>query len=96
MTDPRLRAVLDDLAAEGDWLDGLVAPLDEPGWRTPTPAGTLPRGPTLAIRLFRTTTSAFSTTSVPRIVTTRAPRSTTVPVGMSRGAATRIRSSSGR
>jgi uncharacterized protein (TIGR03084 family) len=38
VTDPRLLAVLDDLAVEGSWLDGLVAPLDEAGWRTPTPA----------------------------------------------------------
>ena len=38
MTDPRLRAVLDDLAAEGAALDALVADLDEPGWRLPTPA----------------------------------------------------------
>ncbi|HET6561809.1 MAG TPA: TIGR03084 family metal-binding protein [Marmoricola sp.] len=38
MTDPRLRAVLDDLALEGDWLDGLVTGLDEDGWRTATPA----------------------------------------------------------
>ena len=38
MTDARLRAVLDDLAVEGDWLDGLVETLDEPGWRTATPA----------------------------------------------------------
>ena len=30
--------VLDDLAAEGDALEGAVAPLDEAGWRTPTPA----------------------------------------------------------
>jgi uncharacterized protein (TIGR03084 family) len=34
----RLAAVLADLAAEGDRLDDLVAPLDEQGWRTPTPA----------------------------------------------------------
>ena len=38
MTDPRLAAVLADLAAEGEVLDLLVAPLDEGGWRTPTPA----------------------------------------------------------
>jgi alkylation response protein AidB-like acyl-CoA dehydrogenase len=38
VTDPRLRAVLDDLAVESDWLDGPVSPLDEAGWRTPTPA----------------------------------------------------------
>jgi uncharacterized protein (TIGR03084 family) len=34
----RLAEVLADLAAEGDRLDDLVAGLDEPGWRTPTPA----------------------------------------------------------
>jgi len=33
-----LDAVLDDLAAEGDALEALVADLDEDGWRTPTPA----------------------------------------------------------
>lgn len=38
MTDTRMLAVLTDLAQEGDWLDTLVASLDEPGWRTPTPA----------------------------------------------------------
>ena len=38
MTDPRLLAVLDDLAAESEALDCLVAGLDEAGWRTPTPA----------------------------------------------------------
>ncbi len=38
MTDDRLREVLDDLATEGDALDALVADLDEPGWRRPTPA----------------------------------------------------------
>ena len=37
MTD-LLDAVLADLAAEGDRLEALVTPLDEPGWRTPTPA----------------------------------------------------------
>jgi uncharacterized protein (TIGR03084 family) len=30
--------LLDDLAAESGVLDALVAPLDEAGWRTPTPA----------------------------------------------------------
>ena len=34
----RLAEVLADLAAEGDRLENLVAPLDEQGWRTPTPA----------------------------------------------------------
>jgi uncharacterized protein (TIGR03084 family) len=34
----RLAEVLADLAAEGDRLDALVSPLDEQGWRTPTPA----------------------------------------------------------
>jgi len=33
-----LEQVLADLAAEGDALDALVAPLDESGWRTLTPA----------------------------------------------------------
>lgn len=36
--DPRLAAVLADLAAESEQLDALVAPLDDAGWRTPTPA----------------------------------------------------------
>jgi uncharacterized protein (TIGR03084 family) len=36
--DSRLAAVLADLAAEGDALERLVAPLDDAGWRTPTPA----------------------------------------------------------
>jgi len=30
--------VLDDLTVEGDLLERMVAPLDGPGWRTPTPA----------------------------------------------------------
>ncbi|MBV9515809.1 MAG: TIGR03084 family protein [Mycobacteriaceae bacterium] len=30
--------ILDDLVAESDALDSLVAPLPEPGWRRPTPA----------------------------------------------------------
>ena len=46
MTDPstppnpagRLQMVLDDLAVECAALDALVAGLDEPGWRRPTPA----------------------------------------------------------
>jgi uncharacterized protein (TIGR03084 family) len=33
-----LQQVLDDLAQEGAALDALVAPLDDVGWRTPTPA----------------------------------------------------------
>src|SRR5689334_13532484 len=33
-----LDQVLQDLAAEGAALDELVAPLDDSGWRTPTPA----------------------------------------------------------
>jgi uncharacterized protein (TIGR03084 family) len=33
-----LGGVLADLATEGDRLDSLVSGLDEPGWRTPTPA----------------------------------------------------------
>ena len=36
--DDRLEHVLGDLAAEGDALEAMVAPLDEAGWRTPTPA----------------------------------------------------------
>jgi uncharacterized protein (TIGR03084 family) len=36
--DPRLAAVLEDLAAEGDQLERLVAPLAPEAWRTPTPA----------------------------------------------------------
>jgi uncharacterized protein (TIGR03084 family) len=38
MTDPRLLAVLTDLATECTGLDDLVAGLDEKGWRRPTPA----------------------------------------------------------
>jgi len=38
MTDARLAAVLDDLAAEGDWLESLVAGLTEQQWRLATPA----------------------------------------------------------
>jgi hypothetical protein len=38
------------------------------------------------MRLLRITTSAFSSTSFPRIVTTRAPRSTALPSGVSRRA----------
>jgi uncharacterized protein (TIGR03084 family) len=34
----RLDDVLADLQAEGDQLEDLVVPLDEAGWRTPTPA----------------------------------------------------------
>jgi uncharacterized protein (TIGR03084 family) len=37
MTD-MLTEVLNDLTLEGDALDRLVTALDEPGWRTPTPA----------------------------------------------------------
>jgi uncharacterized protein (TIGR03084 family) len=37
-SDSRLTAVLTDLAAEGDRLEELVAPLDAARWRTPTPA----------------------------------------------------------
>jgi uncharacterized protein (TIGR03084 family) len=33
-----LDQVLDDLTAEGDALEAVVAPLDEQGWRTPVPA----------------------------------------------------------
>ncbi len=63
--------------------------------RAPSGTATLPRAPTAAIRLFRIRTSAFSMTSFPRIVTTRAPRRTAVPWGISRWAVTRIRTSSG-
>ncbi|WP_225846093.1 TIGR03084 family metal-binding protein [Streptomyces sp. HPF1205] len=39
MADPQaVRAVLDDLRAESDGLDALVAGLDPAGWATPTPA----------------------------------------------------------
>lgn len=38
MTNERLAAVLTDLAAEGDELEALVAPLDDAGWRLETPA----------------------------------------------------------
>ncbi|WP_201931858.1 TIGR03084 family metal-binding protein [Nocardioides donggukensis] len=38
MSNDVLEAVLADLAAEGDLLERLVAPLGETGWRTPTPA----------------------------------------------------------
>ncbi len=37
-TTGRLDAVLADLAVLGDRLEALVTPLDEAGWRTPTPA----------------------------------------------------------
>ncbi len=37
-TGDLLDQVLTDLTAEGDALEALVAPLDEAGWRTPTPA----------------------------------------------------------
>ena len=33
-----LEAVLADLTTEGDRLESIVAPLDDDGWRTPTPA----------------------------------------------------------
>ena len=33
-----LASVLADLAAEGDWLDAVLAPLDDAAWRRPTPA----------------------------------------------------------
>ncbi|MBW8485378.1 TIGR03084 family metal-binding protein [Actinomadura parmotrematis] len=35
---PDITSLLADLAAEGDALDALVAPLDAAGWATPTPA----------------------------------------------------------
>jgi uncharacterized protein (TIGR03084 family) len=37
-SNPVLDQVLADLTAEGDALDRAVAPLDEPGWRTPVPS----------------------------------------------------------
>jgi uncharacterized protein (TIGR03084 family) len=37
-TNHVLEQVLADLVAEGDALEGAVAPLDEAGWRTPVPA----------------------------------------------------------
>ena len=63
---------------------------------TVAPSGTSP-GPadTDTIRLFVTTTSAFSTISSPFMVIARAPRSTTVPRGMSRSAVTSICRSDG-
>ena len=36
--DDRLRRVLDDLAVDSTFLEGLVAELDDAGWRRPTPA----------------------------------------------------------
>jgi len=51
----------------------------------PGAAGPLPVGPTETIRLSRTTKSPFSMTWSPFMVTIRAPRSTTVPRGTSRG-----------
>ncbi|NUP53244.1 MAG: TIGR03084 family protein [Catenulispora sp.] len=36
--DDLLQDLLQDLTAESDALDALVAPLDDTGWRTPTPA----------------------------------------------------------
>ena len=56
--------------------------------RAPAGIATDPRGPTAAMRLSVTMTSAFSITSSPFIVITRAPRSTTVPRGVSRGTRT--------
>ena len=63
---------------------------------TVAPSGTSP-GPadTDAMRLFVTTMSAFSTISSPFMVIARAPRSTTVPCGMSRSAVTAICCSEG-
>lgn len=37
-TNTKLEQVLSDLAAEGAALEAMVEPLDESGWRTPTPA----------------------------------------------------------
>ncbi len=61
----------------------------------PPGTSTVPRRPTAAMRLSRTTTSASSITSSPRIVTTRAPRSTATPSGVSRRASTATRTSTG-
>ena len=60
---------------------------------TRAPAGASPRGPMLTMRLLRITMSAFSTISRSFIVIARAPRSTTVPCGMSLGARTMTASS---
>ena len=38
LTNQVLEQVLADLTAEGEALEAAVAPLDEPGWRTPVPA----------------------------------------------------------
>ena len=46
---------------------------------------TLPLGPIAAMRLSRTTMSPRGITSSPRIVSNRAPLSTTVPRGLSLG-----------
>ena len=53
--------------------------------KTLAPAGALPRAPTLLMRLFSITMSAFFSTSSPFIVTTVAPRSTMLPLGVFRG-----------
>src|SRR6266850_2441250 len=60
----------------------MVLPLTS---NTFAPAATLLFAPTLLIRLFSTTMSAFLRISSPYIVTTVAPRSTTVPFGVLRG-----------
>jgi hypothetical protein len=72
----------------------IVRPLTS---RIVAPCGTvtLPRGPTAVIRLFTTTTSAFSMISSPRIVITRPPRSTIAPCGVSRVSSTLTRRSVG-
>ncbi len=46
---------------------------------------TFPCGPTATMRLSFTTMSPFGMTSLPFIVRMRAPRSTTVPCGLSFG-----------
>ena len=56
---------------------------------------TLPRLPIAVMRLSVTTMSAFSITSAPFIVITRAPRSTDTLFGMSRSAVMRMRVSVG-
>src|SRR5712671_3354524 len=59
----------------------IVLPLTS---NTLAPAGTLPFAPTLLMRLFSTTISAFFRTSSPFIVTTVAPRRMIVPFGVRR------------
>ena len=53
--------------------------------RAPAGTVTVPLGPTAAMRFPVTTTSAFSSTSLPFMVTTRAPFRTKEPLGWGRG-----------